>query len=182
MNTKGALAVHGALLTKENAKFEKGVETPVFECGEWRDSGVTGHNSGNNQVHVWETRQLTSEVDNDTNNDFATFSAADNKVTLDPGLYYVDASAPAYNVNQHQARLYDNTLGATIIEGTSEYSSATQTRSLMQGVFELDQSTDVIIQHRMFTAQAVNGFGHDAGFYIDNLYTHMNIWQLRSDA
>jgi hypothetical protein len=184
MNTKGALAVHGVFLAQENSRFEKGVEAPLFECGEWQISGVTGHESGTNKTQVWETRWLTSEVENATENEFAalTSDGANSKVTLDPGLYYVDASAPAYNVLEHQARLYDATLGETIIEGTSELSYASQTRSFMQGVFELKQSTDVIIQHRTTEVQAASAFGTDAGFYIDNLYTHMNIWQLRSDA
>ena len=66
METNGSHIIDGPFRAKKNAVFEKGVETPYFEAVEFRPSGTTGHDGDATQVHVWEVRQFTHEIDNDS--------------------------------------------------------------------------------------------------------------------
>lgn len=183
MDTRGSHTIHGVFRGKGNAAFEKGVETPYFECAEYAISGAASHAGATTQAYVWENRWLTEETENDTP-DFAVLDdGPPSRITLPKGAYHIEASAPAFGVDSHQTRLWDVTGAAMIIEGTSEFADATQSRSYIQGQFALSQETTIELQHSFSTVQGTgNGFGADAGFYIDNVYSTMQIWQLREDS
>jgi hypothetical protein len=190
MKTRGDHLIYGGFTTKGEARFEKGAQIPYFECAEYRSSGTSSHDEGgvgdpDVTAYTWYKRKLTAETANDTP-DFATFDAVNSRVTLPPGEYHIEASAPAYNVDQHQTRLWDFTDGAMIMEGTSEFAAegaaGSQTRSHIKGHFTLNQETVIQLEHIMAADQINNGFGVDSGFYIDNVYTHVQLWQIRDDS
>jgi hypothetical protein len=133
-------------------------------------------------------------------------AGAGGDITLPAGLYYVEIMTPAMNVNEHMSRLADVTdnpgqAGSTVVLGTSEFSadtaiwrtgdgthaaeamtiaSASQTRSIITGRFELTAQRTLEIQHRCSNTQPTDGFGSDANFYdTNNVFTVMKMWQIR---
>lgn len=201
---RGDLAIKRKADVLDNARFHKGVEAPYLEVLDEKVSGVEG---GTFSANVWRTRDLTTTVFNDfaTSITLAASPGQGGQIVLPAGIYYVEAECPAFNVNEHVARLADVTdnpgqFGDTVVLGTSEFSpdtaqwrdganlamtvaSAAQTRSRIVGKFQLERSTTLEIQHRCAKTQATDGFGSDGGFYItDNVYTAVRMWLIRSDA
>jgi hypothetical protein len=118
---------------------------------------------------AWQTRLLNTKV-TDTGG-IATISS--NEIELPAGAYLCNASAPAYNVNSHQSRLYNVTGAAILLNGTSEYASGAQTRSFVQGTFTLGAPSTVAFQHRCSVTQAGNGFGAECGFGDVEVYSRV---------
>jgi hypothetical protein len=217
--TQGDHTVKGILTADGNAKFNKGLDSPYLEVIDEKARGIdggtfTGHDPG---VASWRTRDLTTVLFND----FATAvvsGSADllaggtavkgdgGKITLTAGVYYVEISCPAENVDAHVARLADVTddpgaQGSTVVLGTSEFAadsniwresggslefdvhSSSVTRSQVYGKFQLTSSRTLEIQHRCRTTQADTGFGGDGDFYeAPNIYTTLRMWQVRDDS
>lgn len=196
-DVKGDLSVKGRLDVRENAKFFKGVDTPYFEIIDQKNPAVLG---GGSVAGIWTARDLTVVI----HNDFATAislssSSGDGAdFTLPAGEYQIDASAPAFNVGNHTARLADVTSATsntapTVVLGTSEWTlrvngipvgeESVQTRSFVQGRFSLPSARRLELQHRLQNTDLTEGFGAGAGFYtIDNVYSIVRIWQLREDT
>lgn len=128
-----------------------------------QDQQTTSTDGGTFTSGAWQTRTLNTEVVDV--NGVCTLSS--NQFTLDAGTYEILASAPAYYVINHQARLQNISDTATELTGTSEYSynaNTAQTRSVIQGRFTIASSKTFEIQHRCNTTRATNGFGAGAGF------------------
>lgn len=215
---KGKLAVSGDAQFDGNANFAKGLDSPYLEIIDQKLTGVSGgtFTGSDPAVHSWRTRDLTNVVFND----FATAvvsGAVDllganpdpvagdgGKITLEKGVYYCEITTPAFNVNEHVARLADVTdnpgaTGATVVLGTTEFAadtalwrdsangsmtiaSSSQTRSNVTGKFQLSAQRVLEIQHRCTNTQATNGFGSDGGFYeTNNVYTTAKFWLVRDD-
>lgn len=133
-------------------------------------------------------------------------------ITLEAGVYYAEISCPALSVDEHVARLADVTddpgpQGSTVMLGSSEYAadsniwqdsagavteppsatnmlahSASQTRSIISGKFQLTSQRTLEIQHQCARTQTNNGFGSDGNFYItSNIYTTVKMWKVRED-
>lgn len=219
--TRGDHAVKGNLAVEDNAKFEKGLDAPYLEVIDQKASGTPGGTFDGQEDSpgeaAWKTRDLTNVV----HNDFATaiFSGSEDlegvdpepvvgdggDITLERGVYYAEISAPAFNVNEHVARLADVTddpgaQGDTVILGTTEFAADTalwmdstnnpmvvassgQTRSHVTGRFTLSGQRTLEIQHRCSNTQTIDGFGSDGAFYeTNNVYTIVKMWQVRNDA
>jgi len=208
--TRGDHAVKRNLIVDGNAKFNKGADPAYLEIVDRKASGANGGTFAGETPHIpaWRTRDLTVTFFND----FATAitlttvpgdETAD--ITLEAGAYYADISCPAFNVNEHVARLADVTdnpgpQGATVIMGTSEFAadtnywrdsnfypmgiaSSSQTRSHVTGKFELSSQRTLEVQHRCANTQIVDGFGSDGNFYdTNNIYTVVKMWQVRDDS
>jgi hypothetical protein len=126
---------------------------------------------------AWRVRTL-NEVDQ---NDLPSASLSSDTITLGPGNYYIEWSAPAYKVNRHQSILYNVTAGSTWVQGSSEYSSQSynnQTKSLGSGQFTLGETSDLQIWHRCEFTHATFGFGVDSNFGINSIYTQVMIWSI----
>jgi len=205
---KGDWAVQRKLDVAHNARFRKGVDVPYLEIVDSKASTTAG---GAFNANVWRTRDLTDTVFNDfaTTVTLAAAAGDGGQIVLPPGIYYIEASAPAMNVNEHVARLADvtdspGTFGETVVLGTSEFSSdsslwtindagggaseglvvhsAPQTRSHITGKFQLTRSTTLEIQHRCARTQTVDGLGSAGAFYVtDNIFTEVRVWQIRDD-
>ncbi|MCI0558228.1 MAG: hypothetical protein MN733_07010, partial [Nitrososphaera sp.] len=188
---KGDWAINRKLDVQHNARFRKGVEMPYLEIIDSKASGTAG---GDFNANVWRTRDLTDTVFDDfaVSVDLSASAGDGAQITLNPGIYYIEASCPALQVDEHTARLADvtdqpGTFADTVIQGTSEFApdsekwriddaggsieplnvhSAAQTRSIITGKFQLTRVTTLEIQHRCNTTQTVDGMGSDGGFYI----------------
>ncbi len=93
----------------------------------------------------WNTRALNTI----TSTTGATGVAlAANQITISvAGTYYIDGSAPGYNVSMHKARLQNITDATTAIVGTSELASGTLTsRSLISGFLTISTSKTFSLQ------------------------------------
>lgn len=219
--TQGDHVVKGEFSADGNAKFNKGIDSPYLEIIDQKARGVTGGNftGADPTGHSWRTRDLTNVIFNDFATAVTAASGAQNllpagttwggndkgdggKITLEKGLYYVEISCPAVNVDNHVARLADVTdnpgaAGATVMTGTVEFAADTstwltsadsetilnsktsQTRSFISGRFELSSQRVLEIQHRCTLTQT-DGFGNDGNFYeSNNVYTTLKMWQIR---
>lgn len=213
--TRGDHAVKGNLDVSGNTKFNKGVDAPYLEIVDRKANGASGGTFNGQTPHVssWRTRDLTNTLFNDfaTSITLAASAGLGGDITLEAGVYYAEISCPAFNVNEHTARLADvtndpGTAGETKITGTSEFSADTnlwrtyggaamegfypmaiassgQTRSHVTGRFQLRSQRKLEVQHRCSNTQEVDGFGSDGGFYeTNNVYTIVKMWQVRDDS
>jgi hypothetical protein len=196
------MVVKDNLTGDDNAKFQKGLDFPYLELIDEKISDVAG---GTFTKTEWRTRDFTTTI----HNDFATsitlaVSAGDGAQFVIPaGVYHIEASAPAFKVGMHTARLADVTdgpgaHGATLFEGTMESSAnatlwrdsipaamtiatASQTRSQIEGRFTVARSTTLEIQHIGANTQSTDGFGSAGRFYdpfTDNIYSVLKMWQV----
>ena len=208
--TRGDHAVKGQLAVSGDAKFEKGLDAPYLEVIDQKLSGTAGgaFNGQNDQPGsaAWKTRDLTNTVHDDfaTSITLAGMAGDGGDITLEKGIYYAEISAPAFNVNEHVARLADVTdnpgaAGDTVILGTAEFAADTalwqdsvggamdvassgQTRSAVTGRFQLSSQRTLEIQHRCAITQTTDGFGSDGAFYeTNNVYTIVKMWRVRAD-
>ena len=86
-----------------------------------------------------------------------------NQITLPAGTYLVDATCPAYAVDNHKARLQNITDGQTLLVGMSHRSAngnSTQTQSLINGIIILTAEKTLELQHYCQTTLSTSGFGN----------------------
>jgi len=140
-----------------------------------RDLKPQNTNGGTFTSAAWRTRDLTEkQADPD---EICTLEA--NQFTLPAGSYRSFISCPAFMVNYHQARLYDVTDAATLLLGTSEFTStatAVVNHSHMTGRFTLTAQHTLEVQHRCSASCDNNGFGRKCNF-TDELYTLAEFWR-----
>jgi hypothetical protein len=162
------LNVSGAGIPQWTSVVPGAPQIAVFN--ETQSSGVSGgtFTQGAPQVRTLNTTQSAQS--------FA--SLASNQITLLPGTYYIEASAPALQVDNHQAWLFNVTSSTTALTGTSEYSSASgvvSNRSVIQGVITVATTSAFEILHQCFNGVATQGFGLAAGFGNNEIYTVISI-------
>ena len=117
-----------------------------------QDTGGGAATSG-----AWRTRDLNTE-DSDVD---GIVSIASNQFTLQAGTYTVEFSAPAVDVNYHQANL-ENTTDSLTYKGSTERAWGTSdqstTRSMGVAVFTIAGAKVFEIQHRVYATMSY-GFG-----------------------
>jgi len=121
----------------------------------------------------WEVRTLNLEAV-DTGG-IVTLSA--NQFTLGTGTYRISITAPAFNCDNHQARLYNVTGGATWLIGSSATSSASgsvTTESRIVGRIAVVGSQTFQVEHNV----SDNGTGGTPGSHgLGEIYTVVEIWK-----
>lgn len=125
---------------------------------------------------AWRTRDLNTIV----NDLHGLVSLSSNQFTLQPGKYRIRASAPAYDVNRNQSRLYNITDSVVVQLGTVEYVLNTvgaQTRSIIDTEFVITAAKTYEIQHQCETTGTTNGFGV-AGNFGTEIYTSVEITRI----
>lgn len=119
---------------------------------------VSAVQSGTFTSGAWQTRPLNvEEIDTGGH---CTLAA--NQFTLDAGTYQIYARAQAYQVNQHNTRLYNITDAAVELYGTSEVSGTAvtvQQDSVIVGQFTIAAQKTFEFQHYCASTNATNGFG-----------------------
>jgi len=125
---------------------------------------------------AFRTRDLNNEIADPD----GIVSISSNQFTLGAGSYFISASAPAFQVNAHQTRLYDITGSAVVELGTKESSASsdgTTTQSFVKARVVITGSTVYEIQHRCFSSKSSFGFGAAADFSGVEVYTIVEIFK-----
>lgn len=138
-----------------------------------KDVRPSGENGGDCIAGDWRVRVL-----NNLSGDTDFISVSGNAFTLAPGKYTVEATAPTYLANMHQAKLVNLTAGVDAIIGSSERNHATNsstTASSIQGMLTIAASSTFQVQHRCFVSRELVGFGVAAGFGTPETYTQVKI-------
>lgn len=159
------LTVTNNTVTQGTIDALKGITVPILHV---QDQKTSGTNGGTFDSGAWRTRVLNTEL----TNTITGASLASDQITLPPGTYKINASAPAYDITYHQAILYDTTGLVDLIGGTSEYARAdaggeNQTRSFVNGIFILSIESVLELRHRS-NASSGSGFGLGTIFTTDH--------------
>ena len=101
-------------------------------------------------------------------------------ISLPAGTYEVFATAPAQQVNSHQAKLRNTTDSADIQFGSSGYTltSGSGNVSILQTVFTLSGTKNIELQHRCETTRATVGLGSQTSFSNDVVYSQITITKI----
>ena len=143
------------------------------------DQKGAGANGGTFTSGAWRTRDLNTEIFDPDN----IVSISSNQFTLQAGNYFIEASAPAYHVDRHQAALYDITADNFHTIGTNEYAkgdAGTASRSIVNARVSISSANVYEIRHRCQTTFATYGFGVFIGtsqWITDNNYTYVKIFK-----
>lgn len=141
------------------------------------DTKSNGFNGGTFDAQQWIDRTL-NQIEGDMGAD-CTLSSSE--FTLQPGTYSITAYAPAYRVDNHQARIYDVTESSVLEIGSSEFADDKKKVSTTSNVFWIgtvaSQKT-LKIQHRCQSTRNSEGLGRATGFGSDEIYTQVFIKKL----
>lgn len=145
---------------------------PVPQVAYLKDVKPSGTGGGTFTAGSWQTRTL-----NTVEGDSSIVSLNANQFTLGPGKYEIEATAPAYNVNFHKAKIRNITDSTDSIIGMSQYvanGAADTGESFISGVINITSSKTFELQHRCSTT-ATDGFGRAVTFGDNEVYTQLKI-------
>lgn len=146
------------------------VQQQIMHVREAQASGVSAGTS---------TTSYTARVLNvATTNTIPGASLSANRIVLPAGIYDIDASAPAFRSDRHNAYLHNVNDVSVAVYGTSEVAAGTDTtvtRSFIRGRFAIAAPKAFEIRHRVEIARAGDGFGLAAGFGQPEIYTSVFI-------
>jgi hypothetical protein len=139
-----------------------------------RDEKPAGTAAGAFTMGAFRTRTLNTVM----TNEISGASLASNQITLPSGTYYIDANAPATNVNSHKSKLRNITDSSDTIIGTTEMAldpGSVCTRSIVAGRFTITAQKVFSVQHRC----TVDGqFGTLADVGVVEVYAEAMIWKV----
>ena len=151
----------------------RGFTTYAIICDQKADSD----NGGDFTNGAWRTRNLNTEIADPDN----IVVIASDQFTLQAGSYLIEASAPAYKVNNHQTRLYNATTSSVVQYGKNAYSDSTENvadESVVVARVTITGATAFEIQHRASATKATNGFGNTvSGFGGVGIFTVVKIFK-----
>ena len=144
-----------------------------------KDVKSDGTNGGTFTKGSWQTRDLnTLEGDSDT-----SVTLSSNQITLTAGKYQIDATAPAYKVGFHQCRFRNITDSTTVIAGTSQRGTSSNTSiSSLSGYIDITSTKVYELQHRCSTTNSGDGFGDASGFGESELYSVVKIIKVQTNT
>ena len=147
--------VSGAVLTASqlNGVLDDFQDIAIFN--ETQSAGTAG---GTFTTGSWQTRVLNTTVVNN----IASCSLATNAVSLPAGTYYMRAIAPAFQANEHQIKIYNNTDATDVVLGGQSYGASTveaTTFSEAIAVVTITGTKSFLVQHRCAATKASNGLG-----------------------
>lgn len=116
--------------------------------------------AGGTNVAGVQTRKLNKEKIYNTD----SITREGNQIILKTGVYQVSATAPAYQVNRHQAHLFNVTNDKVALVGTSEHCDSTDgTISTIKGLIEVTAESERIeVRHYMYRSYS-HGLGISMG-------------------
>ena len=140
------------------------------------DEKAENTNGGTFTLGAWRTRDLNTEIaDPDS-----IVSISSNQFTLGAGSYFIEAAAPAYDIDRHQTRLYNATTSSVVKAGTSMFANGADNVlnvSVVMARVTVTSDTAFEIQHRSVSTGTNNGFGVNTGFGEVCLYTLVKIFK-----
>lgn len=148
--------------------------TPYINIQDQKPDGTSG---GAFTSGGWRTRTLNTIVANVGG--YAALNS--NQISLSPGIYRCDITAPGWQVNDHVARLQNITTGTTIAEGVNGRSSGSSSHetSRIRTYFTLTSLSVLEVQHQCETSNGTDGFGRVSNFVTANeIYTTAEFWKL----
>ncbi len=141
------------------------------------DQKSSGTNGGSSTAGSWQTRDLNTEVHDSGGH----ASISGNQITLQAGTYRFCISAPAYQPDEHQIKLYNVTDAADVKLGTPEFNDQAaadaQTRSWVKGQFTIASAKVFEVRHQVAVSQTTNGYGRPASFGVET-YTQAEFWKV----
>ena len=142
-----------------------------------RDEKADNTAGGTATSGSYQTRTLNTEM----TNEISGASLSSNQITLPSGTYYIHATAPAFDVNRHKAKLRNTTDSTDTVIGNSSFgdtSGNVSNNSEIVGRFTISAQKVFEIQHRVQTTGTTNGFGVENGFGEVEIYTNVRIWKV----
>ena len=125
---------------------------------------------------AWRTRDLNTEIADPD----GIVSISSNQFTLGAGSYLIEASAPAFDCDRHQLRIYNATTSAVVQYGTNCHQDDTdsvQTIAPVVGRVSITGNTAFEIQHRCSLTKNTHGLGLDNGFGGVSIYCVVKIYK-----
>ena len=145
---------------------------PVVSLSDAKSQGVAG---GTFTAGAWQIRDLNTETD-----PAKICLLSGNTFQLPQGRYFMRGRMPAYAVAQHQARLWNITLNAAALIGTSEYAGAagnSASHSWVRGIVEIKAVTTFRLEHRCLATKTGDGLGVPMNVGTE-VYSQLEIWGL----
>jgi len=145
---------------------------PNVEFAIYQDIKPEDTSPGNFISGIWVTRTLnTTTFDNSEN-----INLDNNIIQLSPGTYLIECSTPAYNTDNHSARLQNITNNTSVLIGTLEIALNNDvcTRSFIIGVITISEQSNFEIQHWCLS----NGYLGPTQNGQQNVYTQIYIQKL----
>ena len=168
--------------TKDSTTFLRGDNTFSVPAGSKfgtqllhvRDEKSSGTAGGGSTSGSFLTRDLNTVM----TNEITGASLSSNQITLPSGTYYINARAPAYNVDEHKLKLRNITDSSDTIIGSSEQNADLDYDSaFLTGRFTIASQKTFELQHR-FGFGAANGFGLACSFSVVEVYADVQIWKV----
>jgi len=141
------------------------------------DHKSSGTSGGTFTQGAYRLRDLNTVITNQIEGSSLSASV----VSVPAGIYYIEASAPAFQVNDHKIKLQDNTAVVDLKIGSSERASAADdsvTRSFVSGQFSVSVTTNLRILHRCQLTKGTEGFGVATSFGDTEVFTVFKIWRI----
>lgn len=143
-----------------------------------RDEKSNNTNAGTFTSGSFQTRTLNTVM----TNEISGASLTSNQIILPSGTYYIKASAPAFAVTRHKAKLINITDSSDTLIGTSEITyfldSTVSTCSFVTGRFTIAAQKTFQLQHRCENTKATDGFGISNNFSVVEVYADVQIWKV----
>lgn len=142
-----------------------------------RDEKPSGTAGGSSSSATWHTRDLNTVV---KTADWATL--ASNRITLQPGRYYIRATAPGYAAAGARVALYNVTAGTYFRSGRTEYSGTSYASNIHNSYEdEITLSVPSQIELRMYVTSGYGTYGLGQSMWlasIQEIYSELRIWKL----
>lgn len=139
-----------------------------------RDQKASNTDGGTFTSGAWQTRDL-----NKIDGDLSFSSLGTNEFKLDSGTYVITITAPAFEVDEHQIRLFNKTNGTAEAVGSVAYSNKfAVSNSILTAVISVNTASNTFsVEHRCSIDKLTNGLGLGTSWG-ENVYTQVRIEKL----
>lgn len=153
--------------------------TPVSQVAYVKDivssAGTSGTFIGGGTFYI----RRFSDIEGDS----SFISLDNNKITLSSGKYNIDGVLPAFQVDNHQAKLVNTTAGMDAIIGTPSFSrasSSNSTDSIIKGQIIIAETSVFEVHHACVTTKTNNGFGNTyTAIGLDQVFSQLRIEKVK---
>lgn len=137
---------------------------------------TTGTNGGDFTSGSWVTRDITDTII--LKGTSISLDMSTEILSLDSGVYYIEATLLAGDVGLHQGRLYDVSNSTTALVGTAGKNGAP---SIVQGFLDLGAATTFTLSHQCTTTKTGDGLGEAVGFGEPEVYVRIYIQKVNAE-
>jgi len=175
--TRLAVGTNGQVLTADSAEatgLKWAAAAGAIQVLTVNETQASGTQGGTFTSGAWRTRTLNTSVQNT----ISGASLSSNQITLPAGTYSLVAIAPAYQVESNQARIYNITDSAVIVQGNNSYGSTTvlsQQMTMVSATFTIAATKVIELQHYGGQTKASQGFGSAVGLGFNEIYSSVSI-------